>query len=76
MMEKTRIASVEPRPRGGFRVTDAAGVRYFTRNAWKASICKAAMEQGKSVLLTSYAGWYYRELASVHLVEGETSHAS
>jgi hypothetical protein len=73
-MTETIIASVVERedPRTGhrwWRITDATGLRYSTTNQWHAALCHEAMRRHLSVRLWSRAGWYYRDLDDVRLVE-------
>lgn len=67
-LKTTGITRVEKRDTG-WRITDTEGVRYFTRNAWKASLCDQARLLGRRALLKSYAGWYYRDLDTVNLLD-------
>lgn len=59
------IASVVKKPSGLWVITDTAGKKYATRNSWKASIADRARERGKKVLILSYSGWYYDDLAVI-----------
>lgn len=59
------IASVTKQPSGLFVITDSAGQKHATRNAWLASLADRFREQGTDVELYSSSGWYYRDLWSI-----------
>jgi len=62
----TTIISVTQQPSGLFVIRDRDGVRYATKSALLASLADRHRAAETPVELFSVAGWYYRELWSIH----------
>ena len=69
MTTTTHITSVRPgrEDKDAWIVTDTQGITYHTRNQWKASLAQRAMETDAEVVITHFAGWYYRDLEKIVL---------
>ena len=67
----TTIVKVESRPNGFFRITDAEGVRYMTKNGFAASLLDQYRKSGTRVEIQSAAGWWYRDLRAIKPEGGE-----
>ena len=71
-MKTTHIAAVKDKgtpTREWWLVTDVDGAQYATRNMWHAALCERAQQGGLPVRLWSSAGWHYRDLDEVRLVD-------
>lgn len=71
-MTAVHIVSVVPKEtfRGTlYRIRDDEGTRYSTKDVWKASLCRRAMETGAWVKLWPGGGWYDKTLMHVELEE-------
>lgn len=71
-MKTTKIAAVEPRGtpmHPWWRIRDVDGQQYSTRNMWHAALCDRAIAGQALVRIWSTAGWYYRDLDEVRIVE-------
>ena len=71
-IKTTHIAAVDPRgtlSREWWLIRDTDGAKYATRNMWHAALCDRAQRGGLEVRIWSSAGWHYRDLDEVRLVD-------
>jgi hypothetical protein len=69
----TRIVTVTERRDGLWRITDAEGVVYTTRNVFVASVADRYRLARTPVEIGSSAGWYYRDIYSIRPEGGEVT---